>query len=217
MLLEKLQNHLEYIYEVRSEHRINDFIIQDPQLAAQLDNGHNARDIPEKLLIQQDGEYIDVALYLDSELVTRLERDDPTQTLHDNNIYDFWTALEGISHFLYFTWNATYERAVSLLELELQAEVDKFILAALLLEKQFDGYIPNGLHYHLFQNTSFDERLSDAEFTRYRDANNFAAKFCSYLEKRFLKQGVQHGLMNELRRFYRQNHQHKIHTINTLS
>jgi len=39
--------------------------------------------------------------------------------------------LEGVSHFLYLTWNAHYDRQVSLLDLELQAEVDKFVFAVL--------------------------------------------------------------------------------------
>lgn len=216
MLLNKLQGELEAIYAIELQHRVHDFVIDDPQLASLLDNSPNARELPEKLLIHQDGENIDIALYLDSALIKRLEKNDPTEQLHDENIHDFWMALEGISHFLYFTWNVEYERQVSLLELELQAEVDKFILAALLIEKQFDGYIPQGLHYHLFQNTAFDGRLTQQELTRYRDANYFAGKFCMHIKNRFLKHRNFGPLMNELRRFYRLNHHNKIQAIGGL-
>lgn len=215
-LLNKLQCELEAIYAIELQHRVHDFVIDDPQLVSLIDNSPNARDIPEKLLIHQDGENIDIALYLDSQLIKRLEQNDPTEQLHNHNIHDFWLALEGISHFLYFSWNVSYERQVSLLELELQAEVDKFILAALLLEKQFDGRIPQGLHYHLFQNADFDARLSEAELTRYRDANYFAGKFCLHINDRFLKNRDYGQLMNELRRFYRLNQQHKIRAIGSL-
>ena len=221
MLLNKLQSELEAIYEIQLQYRVNDFVIDDPQLVAELDCSPNPREIPEKLLIHQDGDNIDIALYLDSELVKRLNLNDPTERLHNGNIYDFWTALEGISHFLYFAWNAEYERKVSLLELELQAEVDKFILATLLLEKQFNGYGSNGyssqgLHHHLFVKASFDERLNEEEFVRYRDANYFAGKFCSHIKNRFLNHGAYEQLMNELRRFYRLNHQHKLNAIGSL-
>jgi hypothetical protein len=221
VLLNKLQCELEAIYAIELQHRVHDFVIDDPHLVSLIDNSPNAREIPEKLLIHQDGENVDIALYLDSQLIKRLEENDPTEQLHNDNIHDFWVALEGISHFLYFSWNVTYERQVSLLELELQAEVDKFILAALLLEKQFDGRIPQGLHYHLFHNAGFDSRLNEVELTRYRDANYYAGKFCLHLNDRFLKrrahsQLVGEQLMNELRRFYRFNQPRKLRAIGCL-
>lgn len=215
-LLNKLQCELEAIYAIELQYRVHDFVIDDPQLVSLLDNSPNARDIPEKLLIHQDGDNVDIALYLDSQLIKRLEQNDPTEQLHNHNIHDFWLALEGISHFLYFSWNVSYERQVSLLELELQAEVDKFILAALLMEKQLQGRIPQGLHYHLFQNADFDDRLNEEELTRYRDANYFAGKFCLHINDRFLKKRDFGQLMNELRRFYRLNQQHKIRAIGCL-
>jgi hypothetical protein len=216
MLLNKLQGELEALYGIELQHRVHDFVINDPELASRIDNSPNARDIPEKLLIHQDGDNIDIALYLDAGLIQRLEQNDPTEKLHDDNIHDFWLALEGISHFLYFTWNVEYERKVSLLELELQAEVDKFILAALLVEKQFNGYIPPGLHYHLFQTSDFDARLNQEELIRYRDANYFASKFCSHIKERFLRHRHFNPLINELRRFYRLNHYNKIQAIGGL-
>ena len=216
MLLNKLQGELEALYAIELQHRVHDFVIDDPRIASLIDNSPNARDIPEKLLIHQDGDNIDIALYLDSGLLERLEQNDPTEKLHDANIHDFWLALEGISHFLYFTWNVEYERQVSLLELELQAEVDKFILAALLLEKQSNGYIPQGLHYHLFETAGFDQRLSGEELTRYRDANFFAAKFCAHIKERFLKHRHFEPLISELRRFYRLSHHNKIQAIGVL-
>ena len=43
------------------------------------------------------------------------------------NVADYWTALEGVSHFLYLAWNAGHDKPVSLLELEMQAEIDKYV------------------------------------------------------------------------------------------
>ena len=97
MLLNRLQRHLENIYEVQSGYRVADFLIDDPALARRLDSTPNARDIPEKLLIRQDGESLDLALYLDPDLLRRLDDNDPTESLHGENLHDFWMALEGIS------------------------------------------------------------------------------------------------------------------------
>lgn len=215
-LLNNLQSHLETIYGLKMQYRVNDFLIQDARLASYLDSSENARELPEKLLIHQDGDNVDLALYLDPDLVRRLEQSDPTLSLHDDNIHDFWTALEGISHFLYVIYNVGYERGVSLFELELQAEVDKYILAALLVGRQREGNVPASLHYHLFRTARFDTRLNDDELHRYRHANELAARFCTHLETS-LKQGVpQNTLFNSLRRFYRLGHQHKVRAIASL-
>ena len=216
MLLNRLQVDLENIYEVQSGYRVADFLIDDPDLARRLDTTPNARDIPEKLLIRQDGDSVDLALYLDPGVLQRLDANDPTESLHGENLHDFWTALEGISHFLYLTWNARHERSVTLLEMELQAEVDKYILAAFLFGRQLRCLVPRALHRHLFAYARFDERLDEAERHRYHSANYFAGRFCAYIEKEFLHPGARSGLVNTLRRFYRLSQQHKIDTIRRL-
>ena len=218
MLLNRLQRHLENIYEVHSDYQVADFLICDPAAARELDVSGFARELPEKLLIhRQEGEdAVRLGLYLDPQLLQRLEANDPTQALHGQNLHDFWLALEGISHFLYFTWNAGYERRVSLLELELQGEVDKYILAAFLFYSQQQGEVPARLHEHLFESMDYDTRLNAAELLRYRRANYFAARFCYSLEKLFLRSRAHSAMFNTLRRFYRLTQQHKINAIERL-
>jgi hypothetical protein len=218
MVLNRLQRQLENIYEVRSRYRVGDFLIRDPALARELDSSETARELPEKLLIrtQQDAEDVNLGLYLDPELLRRLEANDPTQTLDEHNLHDFWLAIEGISHFLYFTWNAGYERRVSLLEMELQGEVDKYILAAFLFYRQLRGAVPERLHQHLFHDMAYDARLNAAELQRYRRANYFAARFCYSLEKLFLRSSAHANMLNTLRRFYRLTQHHKISVIERL-
>jgi hypothetical protein len=217
MLLNRLQRHLENIYEVRSGYQVADFLINDPGLARDLDVSETARELPEKLLIRKQGEEtVNLALYLDPDLLRRLEANDPTQSLHGQNLHDFWVALEGISHFLYFTWNAAHQRRVSLLEMELQGEVDKYILAAFLFYSQQQGAVPASLHQHLFHNVDYDSRLNAAELQRYRSANYFAARFCYCVETLFLRKRSHAGMINTLRRFYRLTQQHKITAIEHL-
>lgn len=217
MLLNKLQAHLEHIYEIQSRHRVHDFVIHDAVLAAQLDNSDNPRALPEKLLIHQDGDNINVALYLDEQLIQRLEQLDPTAQLTDDNIHDFWLALEGISHFVYFTYNAEYERAVSLFELELQAEVDKYILSAYLLGLQGNDALPESLHYYLYRNADFDQRLQQHEFQRYYQANELAGKFAAFIAYCINNRISSARITNTLRRFYRLTHHQKIRNIMQLT
>jgi hypothetical protein len=217
MLLNRLQRQLEAIYEIHSGYQVADFVINDPRLAWDLDESQTARELPEKLLIQeQEDNAVGVALYLDADLLQRLEANDPTEWLHGENLHDFWLALEGISHFLYFTWNAGYERRVSLLELELQGEVDKYVLAAFLFCRQRRGEVPARLHRHLFRNVAYDTRLNAEELQRYYNANSFAARFCSHIEQMFQPGRSHTVLVNTLRRFYRLTQHHKIGAIERL-
>ena len=122
--------------------------------------------------------------------------------LDGGNLGDFWTALEGVSHFTYYAWNATREKSVTLLEMELQAEVDKFIGTALLLQRQGERP-PRRLHHWLFDLPRFDERLTERELTRYQEANRYAGKYCRKLASALPEGRVDAELMQELRRFYR--------------
>ena len=89
-----------------------------------------------------------LSLYLDPALLRRLAAADPLERLHGGNVADCLTALEGVSHFLYLVWNASHDRPVSLLELEMQAEVDKFIVSHWLLRRQVPGTLSPGAAAH---------------------------------------------------------------------
>src|SRR6202035_5052149 len=125
---------------------------------------------------------IAMSLYLDPELLERLDRADPMERLHDGNVADYWTALEGVSHFIYLAWNAGHDRGVSLLELELQAEIDKYVSSWLLLREQDPARSPAELHRLLFERSHVDVRLAGERCELYREANQYAARFCRRLE-----------------------------------
>lgn len=216
MLVEQLQNQLQTLYAVDCQYRVADFMIQDPSLVGLLDTSSNARELAEKLLILQQEDSVDVALYLDPQLIEHLTEHDPLQQLNDDNIHDFWLVVEGVSHFVYFTWSTHYDRAVSLLEMELQAEVDKFMLTVQLLRQQLNQFHLGTLHDGLFERVRFDPQLNQEEKTRYQDANYFAAKFCAYISRRYAKAHQQPQLMRELRYFYRLNHHYKFQNISRL-
>lgn len=212
MQLQALQSHLESLYDVAAGHAVDNFLIHDQAVVHRLEDNPAARDIPEKLLVCQHGQDLDVALYLEASVLERLAQDDPLTRLHGGNLEDFLTALEGVSHFLYLVWNARYARPVSLLELELQAEVDKFVMTGALFVEQL-GCIPANLHRLLFDEAVFDEALDDVTRTRYRRANEAARRYCAWLRRRFPESVAPHALLSELRRFYRLTHHDKLRRI----
>lgn len=161
----------------------------------------------------EDEDELHIALYLEPTIVARLADEDPFARLHDGNLAAFLLALEGVSHFLYLTWNASFERSVSLLELELQAEVDKYVSTLHLLGRQYNGRVPIDLHQQLFESVVFDPTLEDGQLVRYREANRFAGKYCRSLEARYLREYSGSPMTAELRRFYRLTQNQKIRRI----
>lgn len=214
MSLPALQQRLQSLYEIELEHRVEDYLVTDACFVHTM-TGHSPHQPREKLLVFQDGEELMLSLYLDAGLIAALQQDDPLAALHDGNIQDLCLALEGVSHFVYLAWNAAHERSVTLLELELQAEVDKFALLSSLLEEQL-GASPDNLHARLFEEVRFAEELDAIQQQRYQDANYLAAKYCWGLRRRYLNSDDQQRWLNELRRFYRLHQGAKLRHINTL-
>ncbi len=213
MKLNDIQTRLERTYDVSTPHRAEDFLLLDAELANALSGETDCRECPEKLLIAQSDEGVDVSLFLDRAILARLSSHDPTQALHGGNLQDFLYALEGVSHFLYLTWNTGFKRRITLLELELQAEVDKFVTSAALMLQQRcrDALLP--LWQALFENFRFRSDLSAFERQRYHQANRLAARYCGALRKRFHLTPGDAALAGELRRFYRMPQGEKIRHI----
>jgi hypothetical protein len=209
-----LQHHLERIYEldVSRDCGVDRFLITEAGLAGALEGDARARTAAEKLLVWEQGGELHLSLYLDPAVIEVLSSNDPFHSLNDDNLEAFWSALEGVSHFLYLVWNARHGRGISLFELELQAEVDKFVGAAFLLARQRRLRIPRELHEQVFARPRFDPRLIDGEWRRYRHANQFASLYCGRLRRRYLSNHST-GLLRELRRFYRLTHRHKLNHI----
>jgi hypothetical protein len=216
MHLQALQLRLQTIYEIDTEYDVEEFVISDIMLAQRLENSSTARHIPEKLLVRQHSEGLDISLFLDKEVLKNLHLDNPTQALHPGNLADFCTVTEGISHFVYLIWNAQHDRSISLFELELQAEVDKYVMAAALLAEQLGGTLPHNLPHILFDKPSFDTQLNRNEHRRYRLANAYARQYCHSLHRSLLEIGDSVLITREIRQFYRLLNQKKIQRINRL-
>ncbi len=203
MSLSRLQAGLQDIYELDIAHDVNDYLITSKVLAKQLEPVRNGSRAREKLFVYEDEEGLNLSLFLDKKVLNRFNKYDPFKHLDHRNMEAFCLALEGISHFIYLVWNAGHDRPVTLLEMELQAEVDKFIMLTTCLDQQSNMPLPGQLVRVLFETNTFREDLSEEELQRYREANYHARKYCKSLECRYLQNGNKSGLLGELRRFYR--------------
>ena len=200
-MIDRLQQHLSDIYQVGGVHDVRDFLITDPRLAQCIGAGSMLSDTSETLLLSEDEEGLALSLFLDGELLARLESSDPLSRLRAHQLDDLWKVFEGLSHFNCVVWKASRDRSVSLLELELQAEIDKFVGTTLLALSQGRTELLNHLHGWLFDKVSFHDELDDEQLARYRAANEYAARFCHALRQRLVDDGG--AVLSELRRFFR--------------
>ncbi len=212
-MLRQLQRQLSDIYQVGRTHDVRDFLITDPTLARVIGQDAMLTNTDETLLVSHDDEGLALSLYLDAEMLARLESADPFNALRADSLDDLWKVLEGISHFNYVVWKATQDRTVSLLELELQGEIDKFVATMMLALEQADAELLNRLHGWLFDEVSFHSDLDEEQRDRYRSANDYAARFCHGLRDRLIHDDQ--TTLSQLREFYRLQMSDKISHIHT--
>jgi hypothetical protein len=209
-----MQALLARLYDAPVEHDVEDFLVCDRGRVAEL-----TEDAPgtsdEQVFVVEDEGGVHVGLFVAPEVLDRLGQRDPLDLLDDDNLPDYCTALEGVSHFHYLMWNLSRGRNVSLLELELQADVDKYASALTLLTQQRNGLFPAALHTRLFHRVHYLPELDVESRRRYEEANRHAARFCRSLEERFLRRRSlrPEAFLAELRRFFRCGHQEKLRQL----
>jgi len=205
MVLRGLQSLLSRLYDVNLDHDVYDFLVTDRRALAGVTPHNDQRAPDEELLLAETTDGAGVALYIDPCVLRRLEQADPLGALTEGNLADYCTALEGVSHFVYSAWRLQCDAPVSLLELETQAEVDKYAATVFLIADQQGGAYPAQVHARLFDRVDFDARLEPEQYDRYRTAHRCAANYCRRLESRFVSRGRAQveALVRELRKFYR--------------
>ena len=147
----------------------------------------------EALLLRESEDSVELALVV------------PSQAANQN---DSWLQLaEGASHFVYVTNRARQELPSTQLELELQAEVDKFVL--LVLERTpYDRGEAFEVHSRLYENVRYLHAAGTELGDRYRTANDLAARFV----RRLMAFGPE-TTHATLRRFYRAGQTDKIRLV----
>jgi hypothetical protein len=212
-MLDRLQQQLSETYQADPGYDVRDFLITDARVAKAISGDHVLTAGGEALLVHEDEDGLSMSLYLEAGILERLESDDPLTALREDRLEDFCKVIEGLSHFNYVAWRARRDRSMSLLEIELQAEIDKFVSTMQLALHQQDNALLNGLYARLFNDITLRPDLDDEQVERYRAATEFAARFCRGLRKRMLHNGD--VALHELRRFFRLPLREKISHINT--
>jgi hypothetical protein len=211
-MIKELEDALIALYRLEPAHSVTEFLCDLATAEQALDGKLDRR---EALIVAETPDGTEVGLYL-SDLILESTRQRGTLWHTGRHPSDdhFYAVLEGISHFLYFMHHAEHDNPVSQLELELQAEVDKY--AAPLLEGRGVGVImerSRALRETLFQRVAFADAPDTEDGDRYRVAHQHAAAYARYLDARYVRSGNLTSLVDELRRFYRGNLRRKLEMI----
>ena len=215
MLLRELQALLARINDSAVAEDVCDYLITDRTQLGRWHAPSAESATPEALVVAEEDGALDMGLYLDPALLARLAESAPLARLDDDNLEDFCTALEGVSHFNCVAWSAARGWSVSLLGLEMQAEIDKYAATVLLAGTQRGGELARGLYGQLFERIRFRDDLDGTLRGIYLEANRYAARFCRRLEDRFLRRREARvpEMLSELRRFYRLGDTGKLRAI----
>jgi hypothetical protein len=202
VIIDFFQEELEAIYGVRAPRAI-DFLVDRERARA------TAREprAPEELLVRESEEGLELGLFLDEEVVHAAGATDP----HDPrplltaaaSLPRLACAAEGVSHFVYLATRAAAGRPVSLLELEVQAEVDKFALLVLHLWRRGLRRSSPALRRRLYERVRYHAHLDDEELERYRLANRLGGGYARWLEGRYVDGADVEGMLRDLRQSYR--------------
>ena len=105
MIVRQLQQLLAGIYDVPQDYDVEQFLLTD---RAALPEAFRASPTDEQLLVAEGDADLSLGLFLAPEVLERLDAANPLERLDGANLADYWTALEGVSHFVYLAWNAAH-------------------------------------------------------------------------------------------------------------
>jgi hypothetical protein len=178
--LRRIQRRLERFYGLERAPNVTRFV---------RDGNEGSREV---VLLRESEDELEIALFLPPE---------SKRIASGGALDDVWMqAAEGVSHFLYLAERVRVHLPVTQLELELQAEVDKFVLS---LEFSSDSA---RLVESLFDSPHFLDDEGTEAGERYRLAHQLAARFVS----RVVVANDRSRARERLRAFYRAGQTEKI-------
>jgi hypothetical protein len=214
--LVELQRALERLYRLPHGEDVRGFVCDAETTTALAGSETVSRG--EALLVLEDGGGCFVGLYVDEGAVERAR--DPLAWLSEAGAFEpSCLVAEGVSHFVMVQYRSAQEVPVSELELELQAEVDKWALGVLAgrpmhpLEGFGVGLVRERsrlMRRRLFGDAVLRDAAESEKGQRYERALRLAHRYTGGLERSHVRRGDLGGLLAELRGFYRLVGEHKL-------
>jgi len=185
-LLETIRGLLQRTYRIRPGiAELAPFVIGDEGYLRLYDASATRQPVPSagaagaKLLVRETDDGVAACIYFPDDLIRDLEAYPPQRGLCEENAEPFATFVEEIDHLLVIAERSRQVRPVSLFELELHADVSKYLVLARFLAGQTGTLGPLEriwLRRRLFEPDRFCDEDPPAR-GRYRDAARWAVRF----------------------------------------
>ena len=174
-----LQAHLLRVYGLRegTTPDIRPFLVDDAALEALRPPG-TARPADEWVLVRESDDGLDLAVWIAPVHLHNLAHGPDARTVVRHSFRSFCAVIEGISHFMFLVERARRSEPLTLLELEVQAEIDKFVSARLHCPEHTPA-----LRRALFVDVTLQKGLTPVERSRYREAGRLARAWCDHLTR----------------------------------
>ena len=209
LLVNRVKTIIEKSYRIETEiDDVNDYIINDAlydhykdDIVAKVNYSDDAQ-----VIVFSEGEDDFLGLYFSDDFRQRFEKDNPRRKgITSDNVDLLRILIEEVDHLLKLEYHINHERQVSLLELELQANVTKYLGLVAMIAIQ-EGTFPKsreslklGLRDYLF---NIDYAEEDLEVRRrYELADHLGRAFIETLDDIT----DTYARTQELRTFYRQS------------
>lgn len=204
-MLALIQQQLQAIYRTEAPD-VRQFMVDREGLETIV--GPETRDADEWVLVRQEGEDVDLAVFVDEGHLDALARVSGPGEAASACFRALCAAVEGVSHFLLLVERAKRGEPVRMLELEAQAEVDKYLCASL--------HHPDDSRQwrdRLFREASLADGLSPAEQHRYTEAARLAEAWCGHLD------GLPHvqAVLDRQRAFWRRSGSSRLEEMRRLA
>jgi hypothetical protein len=197
-LAARVQGALERVYQLERVADVGDYL-----------RSAQAGEREELLLREADDGALEVTLRLPRLAPRETAVADATTGAADRTLDGLCQIIEGVSHFVYVVERARMQRATTHLELEVQAEVDKWVVLADCMHG-FNARRSAELRAQLYENVSFEHDGESELGERYRVANDTAHAFIRKIEGDYLEAARYGELRAELRRFFHVGQEEKL-------
>lgn len=204
-MLSLVQQQLQAVYRTEAPD-ISAFLLDDAQLDEVM--GPERRPADEWVLVREAEDGVDLGVWIAEAHREALAGIGDLRTAIERAFPAYCAAIEGISHFLLLIERARRGEPVRLLELEAQAEVDKFVCARLHAPQRSREW-----RARLFRDVDLQDGLSPSERDRYVEAGRLAEGLCAHLERH----PHDDARLRDLRGFWRASGQQRMERMRRLA
>lgn len=166
--IQEIESFLSEFYGFKLRHSVTEHLVhlKDISQFAGVDPGSG---LASTWFVEEDG-HVWVGVYIAEDLIRRIKHASPSHLITEKNLGDFLIIAEEISHFHFVLNRMDLNIATSKTEIEMQGEIDKWLIASHFLNRQY-GVGHEELLFHLI---FYRSRIAASEKNLYEEASKRA-------------------------------------------